>query len=82
MRRRFLFLAMSGCLASCGGNNRSAEELANNADLLDEATVNAILGADLPPEELGTVNELDANEVSANAAEARDQQNERRGSRR
>ena len=73
MRWRSLLVAVSAVLASCGGKDRSAEEQANNADLLDEATVNAILGANLPPEEVEPLNALEANAASDNAADARNQ---------
>jgi hypothetical protein len=70
MRWRIFLTAISLGLASCGGNDRSAEERANTADLLDEATVNAILGADVPLEGLTPANALDANSVSENASAA------------
>jgi hypothetical protein len=38
-------------LASCGGNESSAETEATNATLLNQATVDAILGSDMPQEE-------------------------------
>ena len=66
-----VFLAgISLGLASCGGNDPSAGQRANTADLLNEATVNAVLGADIPPEELAPANGLDANAVSGNASAA------------
>lgn len=70
MRWRILLAATSLGLASCGGNDRSAEERVHNADLLNEATVNAILGADIPPEALAPANGLDANAVTENTSVA------------
>lgn len=61
MRWRIFLTAASLGLASCGGNDRLAEERVNNADLLNEATVNAILGANIPPEQLAPSNGVDAN---------------------
>ena len=68
MRWQVLLAAISVGLAGCGGNDRSAEEVAAEANLLDPATVNAILGADLPPEGLSPANDIDAN-AAENGAE-------------
>jgi hypothetical protein len=69
MRWPVLLLAAVGVtLASCNGTGRSAEEAAAEANLLDPATVNAILGANIPSEELAPGNDLDANAVAENGS--------------
>ncbi len=69
---RWPVLLTVACLgvASCGGSKRAEEsQAAANADLFDAATVNAILGADIPPEELLPANGADENAADENAAE-------------
>ena len=68
MRWRILFIAMGIGLAGCDGSGRSAEEAAAEANLLDPATVNAILGADIPPEEPAPGNDLEANSAAGNGS--------------
>lgn len=68
MRWRVLFAAVGLGLAGCNDSGRSADEVAAEANLLDPATVNAILGANIPPEELAPGNDLEANAVADNAA--------------
>ena len=70
MRRRIFLVAMvAGVLASCGDDRGSAESEATNATLLDDATVNALLGTNLPPEQPVPGNDT-GNEVVENEADA------------
>jgi hypothetical protein len=68
MRWRIILVAASLGLAGCGDKARSEESAAQNADLLDPATVNAILGADIAPDEPDPANSTDENAASDNVA--------------
>ena len=52
MRRQVLLVVVACGLAACGRNESSAESEATNSALLNEATVDALLGSSVAPEKL------------------------------
>ena len=70
MRRQVLLIMVACGLAGCGGNESSAESEATNATLLNEATVNALLGSDIPVEELPTTGNAIQNALLDNETDA------------
>lgn len=69
MRRQVLLVLVAFGLASCGGNRSSAESEATNATLLNDATVDALLGSNLPPEELPAANNAAENALLENGTD-------------
>jgi len=68
--RWLTLIALAGVgLAGCGSRQDSPVGNAEEASLLDEATVNAILGANIPPEDLPHANVTADNAVSENVSE-------------
>ena len=70
MRWHVLLVAAGLGLVGCGDDAPSEQSEAANAELLDPATVDAILGADIPPEEFEPANAADENAVADNASAA------------
>ena len=65
MRRLAFSCLMMLALAGCGGSAAEERAAAADANLLDEDTVNALLGADVPPEDYPGAPEAAENELNA-----------------
>jgi hypothetical protein len=68
MRWPLPLTALSLALASCGGDERSSEDAAANADLFSPETVDALLGAEMPTEETAPTNDVSDNSAAADDA--------------
>jgi hypothetical protein len=74
MRKIGIAVLLTVAVGGCNRGNEAEVSAATDANLLDEATVNAILGAGIPPEDLLGDNRADGNGTDNAADEAENQQ--------